>query len=237
MAELSDFPRVAGAGAALYYWDGSAWQKWTGSPIDPAVKLYAWTGTAWVKLGVDTDGRIIISSIKDALPAGTNNIGDVDVVSLPSGVLAGMATLPAGSSNIGDVDIASAPTLTVQSLGSDKIFGMESGVFGQKSNTDLAAGTNTVNGDAVPTGKVWIITHAGVIYIGTVPTVLMLFQHHNTLDLNVIREVSITSGKKYSILTPLVLPAGDYLTSRVEGATLHDDLFLEYSGYQMNAPA
>jgi hypothetical protein len=38
-----------------------------------------------------------------ALPAGTNNIGDVDVLSLPA--------LPAGTNNIGDVDVASLPAL------------------------------------------------------------------------------------------------------------------------------
>lgn len=38
-----------------------------------------------------------------SLPAGTNNIGDVDVLSLPA--------LPAGNNNIGDVDIASMPSL------------------------------------------------------------------------------------------------------------------------------
>lgn len=36
-----------------------------------------------------------------ALPAGTNNIGDVDVLTLPA--------LPAGTNNIGDVDIVSLP--------------------------------------------------------------------------------------------------------------------------------
>jgi hypothetical protein len=36
-----------------------------------------------------------------ALPAGTNNIGDVDVLTLPS--------LPAGTNNIGDVDVLSLP--------------------------------------------------------------------------------------------------------------------------------
>ncbi len=38
-----------------------------------------------------------------ALPAGTNNIGDVDVVTLPS--------LPAGTNNIGDVDVLTLPAL------------------------------------------------------------------------------------------------------------------------------
>lgn len=39
-----------------------------------------------------------------ALPAGTNNIGDVDVLTLPS--------LPAGTNNIGDVDVLSMPPVT-----------------------------------------------------------------------------------------------------------------------------
>lgn len=46
---------------------------------------------------VDT-GAVTIST---ALPAGNNNIGDVDVASLPS--------IPAGNNNIGDVDVASLP--------------------------------------------------------------------------------------------------------------------------------
>jgi hypothetical protein len=41
------------------------------------------------------DGSV---SLAAALPAGTNNIGDVDVLSLPA--------LPAGNNNIGDVDVA-----------------------------------------------------------------------------------------------------------------------------------
>jgi outer membrane murein-binding lipoprotein Lpp len=53
----------------------------------------------------DTDG---IKKIGNPLPAGTNNIGDVDIASLPSNVIAGMSSLPAGTNNIGDVDLASA---------------------------------------------------------------------------------------------------------------------------------
>jgi hypothetical protein len=43
-----------------------------------------------------------------ALPAGDNNIGNVDVVTLPS--------IPAGTNNIGDVDIASTPKVTSATL-------------------------------------------------------------------------------------------------------------------------
>ena len=43
------------------------------------------------------NGKIDIAAFDVALPAGTNNIGDIDVLSLPA--------LPAGTNNIGDVDI------------------------------------------------------------------------------------------------------------------------------------
>jgi hypothetical protein len=43
-----------------------------------------------------------------SLPAGTNNIGDVDVLTLPS--------LPAGTNNIGDVDIVSLPNEGQQTM-------------------------------------------------------------------------------------------------------------------------
>ena len=57
-----------------------------------------------VVIASDQDA-IPISSISSELPAGTNNIGDIDVVSLPSGVLAGMISLPSGTNVIGYVRI------------------------------------------------------------------------------------------------------------------------------------
>lgn len=48
-------------------------------------------------------GQIDIAAFSAALPAGTNNIGDVDVLTLPA--------LPAGTNNIGDVDVLTLPAL------------------------------------------------------------------------------------------------------------------------------
>ncbi|RMG96174.1 MAG: hypothetical protein D6706_10625 [Chloroflexi bacterium] len=56
----------------------------------------------YIPLIVDDSGRLYVN-INAPLPAGTNNIGDVDVASLPS--------LPAGTNNIGDVDVVSLPAL------------------------------------------------------------------------------------------------------------------------------
>lgn len=54
--------------------------------------------TGGLPAGVNNIGDVDVLTLP-ALPAGTNNIGDVDVLTLPA--------LPAGNNNIGDVDIAS----------------------------------------------------------------------------------------------------------------------------------
>lgn len=52
---------------------------------------------------VNIGSSVTVDSIQKPLPAGTNNIGKIDVNSLPS--------LPAGANNIGKVDINSLPPL------------------------------------------------------------------------------------------------------------------------------
>lgn len=49
----------------------------------------------------DASGKRLPVKIGDPIPAGTNNIGDVDVLTLPA--------LPAGTNNIGDVDVLTLP--------------------------------------------------------------------------------------------------------------------------------
>ena len=55
-------------------------------------------GGTFVDVKVNPSGALAVEA---SLAAGTNNIGDVDVLSLPS--------IPAGNNNIGDVDIATMP--------------------------------------------------------------------------------------------------------------------------------
>lgn len=66
------------------------------------------TGAATEATLASIDGNIVTCdtgavTISAALPAGNNNIGDVDVASLPS--------IPAGTNNIGDVDVLSLPAI------------------------------------------------------------------------------------------------------------------------------
>ena len=81
-------------------------------------------GSAYVGI---TSNRLNVEISGGSLPAGTNNIGDVDVLSLPA--------TPAGNNNIGDVDIASI------AAGNNNI--------GDVDIASIATGTNTIGG-AIP---------------------------------------------------------------------------------------
>jgi hypothetical protein len=92
-------------------------------------------------LGGAISGTEVQVDVVAALPAGNNNIGDVDVASLP--------TLPAGNNNIGDVDVASLPALPA---GNNNI--------GDVDVASIAAGTNLI-------GKVASGLSTSEIYNGT----------------------------------------------------------------------
>lgn len=66
--------------------------------VNPAGKLLVTADIDQTTPGT-TNGVVVTT----ALPSGTNNIGDVDVLSLPS--------IPAGTNNIGDVDVLTLPAI------------------------------------------------------------------------------------------------------------------------------
>lgn len=70
-------------------------------PITASSNIPVAVGAA-LPAGNNNIGDVDVASLP-ALAAGTNNIGDVDVLSLPA--------LPAGNNNIGDVDVATLPAL------------------------------------------------------------------------------------------------------------------------------
>jgi hypothetical protein len=104
-----------------------------------------------VRIGDGTDLLLITAagealvSLTTALPAGTNNIGDVDVLSLPS--------IPAGTNNIGDVDVLSVvPGTGATELGKAEDAAHSSGDVGVMAlavRSD-AGGPFAADGDYVP---------------------------------------------------------------------------------------
>lgn len=85
--------------------DGTAVDVSAGSPLETQQ-------TGGLPAGTNNIGDVDVVTLP-SLPAGTNNIGDVDVLTLPA--------LPAGTNNIGDVDIASAIPAGDNAIGRVKI--------------------------------------------------------------------------------------------------------------------
>lgn len=100
-----------------------------------------------------TLNRELLVQVNTALPAGTNNIGDVDVLTLPA--------LPAGTNNIGDVDVLTVPA---DPFGANADAAVTAGATGSISaklrsisrdivaNIVLAAGTNAIGKLAANSG-------------------------------------------------------------------------------------
>lgn len=156
----------------------------------------------------DVDTKRLPVKIGEALPAGTNNIGDVDIASLPA--------LPAGSNNIGDVDVLSLPALPA---GSNNI-----GDVDVLSLPSLPAGGNNI-GDvdvltlpALPTGgntigNVGIVTAipAGNNNIGDVDIASALPAGNNNIgDVDIASALPAGTNNigDVDVLTLPALPAG-----------------------------
>jgi len=143
---------------------------------------------------ITVDGAV---SLAAAIPAGTNNIGDVDVASLPS-LPAGanaigtvevtaLPALPAGTNNIGDVDIASLPAVDLNSLpaaDSQNIADIEAHV------SRVTTATGPLAGAALATTALV----AGGVYNSTPPTLTDTQQAALQLDANGALKVAGAGG-------------------------------------------
>jgi len=89
------------------------------------------TGTFWQATQPVSGTITAVTSITNALPAGTNNIGDVDVLSLPA--------LPAGTNNIGDVDVLTLPGIVGAAAHDAAISGAPIRIGGRAVSTDFTA--------------------------------------------------------------------------------------------------
>jgi hypothetical protein len=180
---------------------------------------------------VDASGRPLVT-INTALPAGTNNIGDVDVLTMPvTHVIS-----DAGNNNIGDVDVLTMPTVVIKPVNSGSLFAIESDIGNNLENLTLSAGVNNLDSSAVPTGKIWIITSIVMIYTGTVATVILRAQLIRSSTIIRLFGVNTpTSGLPYDRQGHWVLMAGDVLRMSITNATLNDDAEFSFTGWQQTA--
>jgi len=179
-----------------------------------------------------------------SLPAGDNNIGNVDVVSLPA--------LPAGDNNIGNVDVVTLPALVeglavigktwalnygyvAGSAQKDPIrFGYSGVVNEVKSNLTLPAATTNLDTTAVPPGEIHVLTQIGWYYAGTVPTAVWIELRDGSNDYHLFHSETLVSGEFYDHQGYWVLSQGYFIRATVYGPTLNDDFYLSVTGFRVD---
>lgn len=106
-------------------------------------------------------GRLWASATIDAaLPAGTNNIGDVDVLTLPA--------LAAGTNNIGDVDVLSVPAPLSTTGGGTEAAALRVTLASDSTgvvSVDDNGGALTVDGTVAISGTVAVTDNAGSLTV------------------------------------------------------------------------
>lgn len=147
----------------------------------------------------DTSG---IKKITDALPAGDNNIGDVDIASaLPTGAnVIGSIGLEAGTNNIGDVDIASI------AAGDNNIGNVDIA-------SELPAGTNVI-------GSVKVTDGVDDIAVNT----------NGSLNVNVISSVDADPVSDYDTAADIASSASSTHTYLTTSLFMLDRIWASASG-------
>jgi hypothetical protein len=91
------------------------------------------------------------TSVPVALAAGTNNVGDVDILSIAAGDnnignvdIVTLPSLPAGTNNIGDVDVLTLPSLPAGSNAIGKLAANSGVDIGDVDVTSISAGENHI---------------------------------------------------------------------------------------------
>jgi hypothetical protein len=185
----------------------------------------------YVPLLLDSAGRTLIAGTQSDGTA-TRVLVDSSgrsVINMAVGVLT--QPLPAGTNNIGDVDIVTAPTL-ITAPQYDNVAMAYSGVVRESiDNLDLSSGTNLLNTSAVPSGYVWQIENIGIKYTGTVAGVTLDAQIiSGALIMGLFGKAPPVSSEFEERQGCWTLAAGENLRFAVTGATAHDQARLRAVG-------
>jgi hypothetical protein len=95
------------------------------------------------------------------------------------------------------------------------------------------AGTNLISSDTVPSGQVWILTHAVLIDWTSTPTAYAMEVYNGSTNVYLPRDPYPASGRPLVWDGKLVLTAGYHVDAYVIGATSGDELDLTVGGYKI----
>lgn len=189
------------------------------------------------------------------LAAGTNNIGDVDVLSsaLPTGAstAANQSTANTALSAIqtavqlidnvisgseAQVDIVAAPVLQVQNENGDMLDAFESVYVSNQSNLNAPAGYDELTDTAVAAGKVLKVTSVTVYNENNIATFVQAYIYNGTLAATLVRRNTPAAFEAVNWTGVVYLPAGYYVVGGYGGTILNDNIRLQVCGVLMDAP-
>lgn len=131
---------------------------------------------------------------------------------------------------------ATTKTLAVASDKGDKIFSMES-VVAKAANITLAGGSKVINSPDVDSGKVWKITTIFAMDATSACTQIFFSLVHDAVVYGIFSKVAaMAAGDRVGWSGEVCLDADDYIQCYFVGGQNDDDVYLDITGYEMNAP-
>jgi len=185
-------------------------------------------------LRIDADGNLVIAGNTSGgvgVPIQVDANGKLFVAELPSVVVSTLPSLPAGANEIGSVGNRG---WYANDYYKDPLRFGYSGVYREeKRNQALAAGTNILTFTTVPAGYIYVVNFVSILYVGTSPAYVEMRIRDSGGIYRLLRELTPTSGRLYSLATQIVMITGDYIEGVVSGATANDDLYAYAYGYKI----
>jgi hypothetical protein len=146
-----------------------------------------------------------------------------------------IVTIAAGSANIGDVDVLTMPVTQVKSSNNNHLISYESFIGQELYNLSLAAGTNVVLSTTPTAGKIFHITNIAIRYIGTVVGVTLYVNILvGGISYMLFLVSPIVSLQVYDKQGDFYIPSGGKIEGVVLNATLGDAFLMYITGNQMD---
>jgi len=186
--------------------------------------LLGYDGTDFYNLKVDADGHLQVDCLSSALPAGaaTEAKQDTEIATLELIALIRNA-------------LQSVDTDRLIVRGEDQLFSID-GVVWKTRDAVISGANGYIDSDAVPAGKIWIITTIKILDL-TSPTTLHYFnvKHEGTVYGFYSVEQAFGAGDPSYFKGQVYLTAGDTFRFNFTGGLVGDRCYTWIGGYQMTA--
>ncbi len=118
----------------------------------------------------------------------------------------------------------------------DQLIGYVDTVRLKVSDTNAAAGANSLQVSAVPAGKLYVITAITGANLNSATTFSRLSIAGVDSSVAITRDGALLSGYGTVFNGRIILKEDEFIIYNVEGCTLNDNIFLQVAGWEVTAP-